>query len=92
MPVMSYNATVNANTTNRDVFNTSLFHTAQRPSRYRTYGRHAAAVGTVVADVRHGRTIDGEGVDMAAAAGAPVIPDDLIMESYLQPEIGRAHV
>jgi len=85
MPVMTSNVTVTANTTQADVFNTKLFHTAQRVARYRLYGRHAAAVGTVVANVRHGRTIDGESVNMPAAAGAPVIPDDLLAESVLKP-------
>jgi hypothetical protein len=85
MPVMTYSATVNANTTVADVFNTKLFHTAQKPSRYRLYARHASAAGTVVSAIRHGRTIDGEEIDMAAAAGAPVIPDDLIAESILRP-------
>lgn len=82
---MSHTETVTASTTSRDVFKNSPFHVASRPSRYRLYGRHAAAVGTVVASIRHGRTVDGEEELMVAAAGAPVIPDDLICESYLMP-------
>lgn len=85
MPAMSYNAQVALNATNADVFAASTFHTAERPSRYRLYGRHAAAVGTVVASVRHGRYIDGEQLLMAAAAGAPVMPDDWICDSVLMP-------
>lgn len=85
MPSMSYSATIAASTTVGDVFSGDPFRTSQRPSRYRLFGRHATAAGAVVGTVRHGRISDANRVAMVAAAGAPVIPDDLIAESYLMP-------
>lgn len=86
MPAMSLNAfTVNANTKQRDVFKDDTFHQATRFSRYRLYGRHATAVGTVEASIRHGRVTEGEDLGMVAAAGQPVIPDDLLSEAVLAP-------
>lgn len=86
MPTMSLNAlTVLASTIQRDVFKDDTFHQATRFSRYRLYSRHAAAVGTVVASVRHGRVTEGERIGMVAAAGQPVIPDDLLAEAVLAP-------
>lgn len=85
MPAMTFSATVTGGTTLRDVFAPQPFARALRPSRYRLYGRHAAGAGTVVASVRHGRVVDGEALGMVAASGAPVVPDDLICESFLTP-------
>jgi len=85
MPVMTYEATVAANTESEDIFQPQLFNQAQRISRYRLYARHASAVGTVLASVRHGRLVEGENMNMTAAAGSPVIPDDLLSECVLRP-------
>ena len=83
MPSMSHTSAGTASTRFPDVFSGDPFRTAQTPSRYRLFGRHAAAVGTVVCTVRHGRITDANEVGMVAAAGAPVIPDALIAESFL---------
>jgi len=77
---VGYATTVGASSTTGNILQGTLIERAPGPGKYTVWGRHAASAGTIVMDVYRGLEILGRSVPMSAAAGAPNVNDDKLLE------------
>jgi len=80
MNVEAYVVQVPLNTLVQDIFGGTVMERAPAPGRFRIYGRHVAAAGTVVLSARIGAETKANNLPLNVAAGAPVKPDDHIVD------------
>lgn len=80
MIARAYTTQVPLSTEVRDIFGGTEIESAPGPGRFRIYGRHAAAAGTVVLSARLGSDVRADKLPMNVAAGAPIKPDDHIID------------
>ena len=81
MPIVrAYTTQVPLSTKVTDIFGGTELESAPGPGRFRIYARHAAAQGSLVLSAKLGKSLEGEDVPMNVGAGAPVKPDDHVLD------------